>query len=66
MWMERSGLNFINLTIEQAKETSSEPGTAVFVAEREPASMEYVQNPTVADCKGFAFVAAQKVNVLSN
>ena len=49
------------LTLEQAKEALSEAGTAVFVAERELASMEYVQNPTIADGKGFAFIAAQKV-----
>ena len=49
------------LTLEQVKEALAEAGTSIFVAEREPASMEYIQNPVIADGKGFALVVAQKV-----
>ena len=49
------------LTLEQVEEALAEAGTTIIVAEREPASMEYIQNPVVADGKGFAFVTAQKV-----
>ena len=49
------------LTLEQVKEALAEAGITVIVAEREPASMEYIQNPVIADGKGFAFVTAQKV-----
>ena len=48
-------------TFEQAKEAVAEAGTTIYMAEREPASMEYIQNPVIADGKGFAFLAAQKV-----
>lgn len=49
------------LTLEQVKEALAKAGTSIFVAEREPASMEYIQNPVIADGKGFALVVAQKV-----
>lgn len=49
------------LTLEQVKEALTEVGTAVFVAERDPGVMDQIQNPVIADGKGFAFLAAQKV-----
>ena len=49
------------LTLEQVKEVLTEVGTAVFVAERDPGVMDQIQNPVIADGKGFAFLAAQKV-----
>ena len=49
------------LTLEQVKESLAEAGTAILVAAREPASMEQIQNPIVADAKATVFVVAQKV-----
>lgn len=49
-------------TLEQVKEALADAGMAIIVDHRDPASMEQIQNPIVADCKGFAFVAAQKVD----
>lgn len=49
------------ITFEQVKEALAEAGTTIYMAEREPASMEHIQNPVIVDGKGFAFVAAQKV-----
>ena len=49
------------LTLEQVKEALVEAGTAILVAERDPATMEQIQNPVVSDYKAVLFVAAQKV-----
>ena len=49
------------LTLEQVKEALAEAGTAILVAERDPAPMELIQNPVEADYKAILFVAAQKV-----
>ena len=49
------------LTLEQVKEALTEAGTAILVAERDPAPMEQIQNPVVSDYKAVVFVAAQKV-----
>ena len=49
------------LTLEQVKIALAEAGTAIFVVEHEPPSLEHIQNPVVADGKGFTFLAAQKV-----
>ena len=49
------------LTLEQVKEALAEAGTAILVAERDPAPMDLIQNPIICDCKAFAFVVAQKV-----
>ena len=49
------------LTLEHMKEALAEAGTAILVAERDPASMEQIQNPVVSDCKAVVFVVAQKV-----
>ena len=43
------------------KEALSEAGATVIVAERDPASMEQIQNPIASDSKAFVFMAAQKV-----
>ena len=51
----------LSLTLEQVKEALAEAGTAILVAERDPAPMELIQNPVASDYKGFLFVAAQKV-----
>ena len=51
----------LHLTLEQVKEALTEAGTNIIVAKREPASMEQIQNPVVADCKAFVFVVGQKV-----
>ena len=48
-------------TFEQVKEALDEAGTTIYMAEREPATMEYIQNPVISDNKGFIFVAAQKI-----
>lgn len=49
------------LTLEQVKEALTEAGTAVVVAERDPAPMEQIQKPIVSDYKAALFVVAQKV-----
>ena len=49
------------LTLEQVKEALAEAGTAILVAERDPAPMELIQNSVEADYKAILFVAAQKV-----
>ncbi|XP_065920857.1 indolethylamine N-methyltransferase-like [Dysidea avara] len=49
------------ITLEQVTEALSEAGMVVLVSERDPASMEQIQNPIAADIKAFVFLAAQKV-----
>ena len=55
----------VYLTLEQMKEALVEAGTVILVAERDPAPMELIQNPShspiAADYKATVFVAAQKV-----
>lgn len=51
----------LHITLEQATEALSEAGMALLVSERDPASMEQIQNPVASDSKGFVFLAAQKV-----
>ena len=51
----------LSLTLEQVKEALVEAGTAILVAERDPAPMKLIQNPVDSDFKAFLFVAAQKV-----
>ena len=51
----------LSLTLEQVKEALVEAGTAILVAEHDPAPMELIQNPIDSDFKAFLFVAAQKV-----
>ena len=51
----------VYLTLEQVKEALVEAGTTILVTARDPAPMEQIQNPTVADYKAVLFVAAQKV-----
>ena len=48
-------------TLEQVKEALADAGMVIIVDHCDPASMEQIQHPIVADCKGFVFVAAQKV-----
>ena len=49
------------VTMEQVKEALVEAGFVVLVAEREPASVEAIQNPTIYDSKALLFLAAYKV-----
>ena len=49
------------VTLEQVKEALAEAGTAILVAERDPVSMEQMQNPVTVDKKSYAFVASHKV-----
>ena len=49
------------VTLENVKEALAEAGTTVIATERDPASIEQIQNPIASDSKGFIFVAAQKV-----
>ena len=49
------------VTLENVKEALAEAGTTVIATERDPASIEQIQNPIATDSKGFIFVAAQKV-----
>ena len=49
------------VTLENVKEALAEAGTTVIATERDPASMEQIQNPVASDSKAFIFVAAQKV-----
>lgn len=49
------------ITLEQIKDALVEAGTVILVAEREPAPMEQIQNPIVADFKAVLFLAVQKV-----
>ena len=55
----------VYLTLEQMKEALVEAGTVILVAERDPAPMELIQNPShspiAADYKATVFIAAQKV-----
>ena len=51
----------LHVTLEQVKEALAEAGTAVLMAERDPVSMEQMQNPIVVDKKSYAFVATHKV-----
>ena len=53
--------DILYLTLDQVKEALVEAGTTILVAARDPAPMEQIQNPTVADYKAVLFVAAQKV-----
>ena len=53
--------DILYLTLEQVKEALVEAGTTILVTARDPAPMEQIQNPTVADYKAVLFVAAQKV-----
>ena len=50
------------LTLEQVKEALVEAGTTIIVAARDPAPMDQIQNPIMADYKAFLFVVAQKVD----
>ena len=59
--MGKKKWDVLYLTFEQVKEALAEAGTTVLVAAREPASMEQIQNPVVADGKATVFVVAQKV-----
>ena len=49
------------VTLEQVKEALADAGMVVLVAERDPAPMNQIQNPTVSDYKAVLFVAAQRV-----
>ena len=49
------------LTLELVKEALSEAGMVILVAERDPASMEQIQNPVTSDFKAVAYLASQKV-----
>ena len=49
------------LTLEQVKIALAEAGTTIFVVDHDPPTLEHIQNPVVADGKGFTFLAAQKV-----
>ena len=49
------------VTMEQVKEALVEAGFVVLMAEREPTSVEAIQNPTISDEKAFLFLAAYKV-----
>ena len=49
------------VTIKEMKEALAEAGATVIVAERDPASMEQIQNPVVSDSKAFVFMVAQRV-----
>ena len=50
------------LTLSQVIEALEEAGFVVLEAKRDPTPQQQIQNPTVADCKAFLFIAAQKVN----
>ena len=45
--------SYLSLTLEQVKEALAEAGTAILVAERDPAPMELIQNPVASDYKAF-------------
>ena len=49
------------VTMEQVKEALVEAGFVVLMAEREPTSVESIQNPTISDGKALLFLAAYKV-----
>ena len=51
----------LHVTLEQVKEALAEAGAAVLMSERDPVSMEQMQNPVVVDKKSYAFVATHKV-----
>ena len=51
----------ICITLEQLKEALTEAGMVIITAERDPASIEQIQNPVASDSKAFLFVVAQKV-----
>ena len=51
----------LHVTLEQAQEALAEAGTAVLMAERDPVSIEQMQNPVIVDKKSYAFVATHKV-----
>ena len=53
--MGKKKWDILYLTLEQVKEALAEAGTAILVAAREPASMEQIQNPVVADAKATVF-----------
>ena len=59
--MGKKRWDVLYLTLEQVKEALVEAGTAILVAERDPAPMDQIQNPIVSDYKAVIFVAAQKV-----
>ena len=49
------------VTLEQAKEALHEAGMAILITERDPVSIEQMQNPITVDKKAYAFVATHKV-----
>ena len=59
--MGKKRWDVLYLTLEQVKEALAEAGTAILVAERDPAPMDQIQNPIVSDYKAVIFVVAQKV-----
>ena len=52
------------VTLEQVKEALADAGMVVLVAERDPASIHDIENPTISDYKAVLFVAAQRVETL--
>ena len=51
----------LSLTLAQIREALELAGFVILEAERDPAPIEQINNPTVSDYKAFLFVAAQKV-----
>ena len=51
------------VTLEQVKEALADAGMVVLVTERDPASIQDIENPIISDYKAVLFVAAQKVEI---
>ena len=49
------------ITLAQIKEAMEEAGFDILIAERDPAPMQEIQNPTLSDCTSTVFVAGFKV-----
>lgn len=54
----------LTLTLAQVKEALEEAGFVLLMVERDPATMQHIQNPTVSDFKACLFLAAYKVNYM--
>ena len=52
----------LSLTLDQITEALELAGFEILEADRDPAPIEQVNNPTVSDYKAMLFVVAQKVS----
>ena len=61
-WMVgNTRMRCLYVTLEQVKEALAEAGTAILEVERDPVSLEQMQNPVWGDKKSYAFVASHRV-----